>query len=316
MTGYGREELLGLWPWDFVTSASREEILKLIGQSERGVPVTVQSTYRRKAGEKRMMDLRLTRLGCPGGDLLVASCRDLTEQKQFEEQLRDLDEDRLHLAIDTFPGLGWSGLPDGVEALGASEHPARDHLEALTDTLTAVSQESEPEKFVEHILRMIGWRLGAHSLGVWEMKCNSGRVELVANFEDDRLHLATQEEIRASRQVELATQDHPVWTKFFRGGEHCVYGELDSDPPRVRMANGPDTPWHNWFGDSVVNPIVQAIMKRRFALGIVATLCVPMFVGGKVTGMISIRFEHKRALRREEMELARALAHQAMLLFN
>jgi len=55
------------------------------------------------------------------------------------------------------------------------------------------------------------------------------------------------------------------------------------------------------------------MIKRLSALGIVATLCVPMFVGGKVSGLISIRFQQKRAFRCEEVELARALAHQAML---
>jgi PAS domain-containing protein len=126
---------------------SREEILELIGQSERGVSVAVQSTYRQKTGEQRTMDLRLTRLGCPGGDLLVASGRDLREQKQLKEQLRELEqriaertadlaqinqtlqveidrrkkteealkqsEERLCLAIDTIPALVWSALPDG-----------------------------------------------------------------------------------------------------------------------------------------------------------------------------------------------------------
>jgi PAS domain S-box-containing protein len=94
MLGYAREELLGTRPWDFVTSVSREEILELIRGTKRGVPVTVQRAYRRRTGELRAMDLRLTRFGCPGGDLLVASCRDLTEQKQLEERLRDLNEPR------------------------------------------------------------------------------------------------------------------------------------------------------------------------------------------------------------------------------
>jgi signal transduction histidine kinase len=219
-----------------------------------------------------------------GQSVLLGAIVDVTEQKKAEEALR------------------------------ASEHGAHGQLEVLTDTLTALSQESEPEKFLEHILRMIGRRLGAHSLGVWELKSNTGRAELVANFEFDRLYLSTQEEIQASlqvsQQIELAIQDHPVWTEFFRNGEHCVLGDLDSNPPRVRMLNGPDTPWYNWCEDPVAVPIVK---RRLFDLGIVATLCVPMLVGGKVTGLISIRFQHKCDLHREEVELARALAHQAML---
>jgi PAS domain S-box-containing protein len=239
---------------------------------------------------------------------------------EFEARLRRFDGEYRYFLLRPVPVYDdsgklakWYGTITDIEALRASEHLARGQLEALTETLTALSQESEPQKFLEHILRMIGRRLDAHSLGVWEMKSDSGRGELVVNFEHDLLQLATQEKIQASRQVELAAQGHPVWAEFFRSGEYCVFTELDSVPPRVRLANGPDTRWHNWFGYPAANPIVPSMTKRLLALGIVATLCVPMFVGGKVTGLISVRFQHKRALRREEVELARALAHQAML---
>jgi PAS domain S-box-containing protein len=239
---------------------------------------------------------------------------------EFEARLRRFDGEYRYFLLRPVPLyddsgklVKWHGTITDIEALRASDHLARGQLEALTETLTALSQESEPQRFLEHILRMIGRRLDAHSLAVWEMKSDIGRGELVVNFEYDLLQLATQEKIQASRQVELAAQDHPVWADFFRSGEHCVFTELDCVPPRVRLANGPDTPWHNWFGHPAANPIVPSMTKRLLALGIVATLCVPMFVGGKVTGLISIRFQHKRALRREEVELARALAHQAML---
>jgi len=144
-------------------------------------------------------------------------------------------------------------------------------------------------------LRTIGCRLSAHSLGVWEMNADTGRAQLVANFEGDRLHLATEGKINASRQVELAPQDHPVWTQFFRNGEHRVFCEIDAAPPRVRVTNGSDTRWHHWFDDGEGDPIAQVMLKRLTTLGIVAVLCLPMFVGGKVTGLISVRFRHKRA---------------------
>jgi signal transduction histidine kinase len=207
----------------------------------------------------------------------------------------------------------WYGTNTDVEALRASEHLARGQLEALTATLIALSRASEPEKFLEHVLRTIGCRLDAHSLGVWEMNEQTGRVELIVNFQDDRMHLPTPEEILGSRQAEQAIRDHPVWTEFFRTGAHSIFGDLGSVPPRVRMADGPDTGWHQWFADPIANPTVPAIVKRLIALGIVATLCVPMLVGGKVTGLISIRFRRQRVFRCEEIELARALAHQAML---
>ena len=239
---------------------------------------------------------------------------------EFEARLRRFDGEYRHFLFRGVPlrdGAGkvvkWYGINTDVEALRTSQHLARGQLEALTHTLSALSQESMPEKFLEHVLRMVGRQLGAHSLGVWEMDRDTGRVELAAAFESDRLYLAEEEEMRTSPQSGIATQDHPVWREFFRSGEHCVIGELDADPPRVRIAEGPHTPWHEWFGDDDAGCNFPTLVKRLLALGIVSTLGVPLLVGGKVTGLISVRFRQKRAFRCEELELARALAHQAML---
>ena len=56
-----------------------------------------------------------------GQSVVVGAIMDVTEQKKAEEALR------------------------------ASEHLARGQLEALTNTLTALSKESEPEKFLERL---------------------------------------------------------------------------------------------------------------------------------------------------------------------
>src|SRR5882672_5538145 len=69
LLGYTREELLTMHPWDFVTSASREEILGLTQNMRREVPTAVQRIYQRKTGERRAMDLRLTRFDSSGHDL-------------------------------------------------------------------------------------------------------------------------------------------------------------------------------------------------------------------------------------------------------
>jgi len=118
-----------------------------------------------------------------------------------------------------------------IEAMRVSEHLARGQLEALSQTLTALSRESEPEKFLEHILRTIGRQLKAHSIGVWDMNQSTGRTELIANCENDRLHLATPQENQASR-VATPPRDHPIWTEFFRSGEQFVFGEIDTEPHR------------------------------------------------------------------------------------
>jgi signal transduction histidine kinase len=48
-------------------------------------------------------------------------------------------------------------------------------------------------------------------------------------------------------------------------------------------------------------------------MGVHTILFVPMLIAGRVTGFIGIRFTVKRGFRREEIELSRALAHQATL---
>jgi PAS domain S-box-containing protein len=87
MLGYSKQELLSMCPWDFVTSASREDILSQLGGLTLAQPISMERTYRKKSGDFRGIDLRLTRFNWPGGDLVIASCRDVTEKRQLEEKL-------------------------------------------------------------------------------------------------------------------------------------------------------------------------------------------------------------------------------------
>src|ERR1700722_5064009 len=199
-----------------------------------------------------------------------------------------------------------------AEALRASEHLALGQLDALKKTLDALSKESEPEKFLEHVLCTIAEQLGAHSIGVWEMNKSSGSTAFVANYENAQLQVSS-EEPESSPKASLWEREHPVWSQFFLDGKFCVMGRLDVDPPQVRIENGQDNPWHDWQADAASHPRLSAMVKRLAASGIITTLCVPLFVAGNVTGLISIRFRQNRAFRREEIELTRALSHQAML---
>src|SRR6266853_1416110 len=63
------------------------------------------------------------------------------------------------------------------------------------------------------------------------------------------------------------------------------------------IREGPSFPWR----------------EHVLAMGVITILVVPMLVAGQVEGVIGIRFTRKRTFRTEEMELAQALAHQAML---
>jgi predicted ATPase/signal transduction histidine kinase len=193
-----------------------------------------------------------------------------------------------------------------------SEHLAHGQLDALKKTLDRLSQESEPEKFLEHVLRTITEQLEAHSIGVWEMNKPAGSTAFVVNYENDRLQVAS-EEAESSPKNSLWEREHPVWVQFFLDGKFCVAGKLDTEPPKVRIENGEENPWHDWQPDAASYPRLTTMIKRLSASGIITTLCVPLFVAGKVTGLISIRFKQRRTFQREEIELTRALSHQAML---
>jgi predicted ATPase/signal transduction histidine kinase len=194
-----------------------------------------------------------------------------------------------------------------------SEHLARGQLEALQETLVSLTRESDPGKFLEHVLCIICRRLGAHSISVWEMNDQVGWVDQAAVFEDGRLRLPSPEQGRATPQFQFETKKHPVWTDFFHTGEHCVYGEIDAEPPGARVATTPNGPWHDWLGSLAANPNAAKVIERLSAAGIAATLCIPMIFSGKVAGMFGIRFKQKREIRQEEIELTRAMTHQAML---
>ena len=60
-------------------------------------------------------------------------------------------------------------------------------------------------------------------------------------------------------------------------------------------------------------PSVRAENERVAALGISKSLAIPMLTSGRVAGFIGIRFTKKREFQPEEINLSRALAHQAML---
>src|SRR5258708_13433595 len=87
MLGHSSDEPPGKRPYGFVTNGFGKDMLELIRSTKRGTTVTVKRAYRRGPGENGIMDLRLARLGCPGGDILVASLPVLTEQNHLTHRL-------------------------------------------------------------------------------------------------------------------------------------------------------------------------------------------------------------------------------------
>lgn len=384
LLGFSKDELVGMFPWDFVTSASREEILEFIEALRPGTPVTVQRTYRSKSGDQKIMDLHSARCDVAGRDLIIVSCRDVTEQRSLEARLRrseknlaegqrltktgswvlDFKTGSTDWSVETcrifgFPdpppsphysefrarvrpedrdgvdrGLRESFetgeprpleyvfvLPDGTrkhietisqavrddagelklmgtvmdvtervaaeEALQHSEQCARAQAEALARILDALARESSSGRVVEHVLRTITAQLNASSSSVWRKEPASGFMAFEFALEGNQFRTKADSALAAVSPT-LRVQDVWPWPEVFRTGKPSVLEDI---------RRGPDFPWRN----------------HVLSQGVVSILVVPMLIAGQVEGVIGIRFTEKRVFRAEELELAQALAHQAML---
>jgi PAS domain S-box-containing protein len=176
---------------------------------------------------------------------------------------------------------------NAAEALRASEKYARGQAEALTRTLDALARESSPDRIVEHVLRTMTHQLGAHSSSVWLRDEISQLMEFEFALEHGEFKTKLDFGL-ASISPSLPVDEIWPWPEVFRTGKPCVLEDIRS---------GPDFPWR----------------AHVLAQGVVTSMVVPMLIAGQVAGVIGIRFDQKRAFRAEEMELAQALANQAML---
>jgi signal transduction histidine kinase len=176
---------------------------------------------------------------------------------------------------------------EAAEALRASAQLARVQAEALKVSLDALAKESAPDRLVEHVLRTITRQFAAHSCGLWLRNEGTDSVSFEVAFGEDGL-LSKSESILAKISPTLKIEDVWLWPGVFRTGKPAVLEDVRECP---------DFPWR----------------AHVVSLGVVTILIVPMLIAGQVEGVIGIRFTFKRSFRVEEMELAQALAHQAML---
>ena len=179
---------------------------------------------------------------------------------------------------------------EAAEALLASEQLARGQTEALTRTLDALAKESAPDRVVEHVLRTITEQLEAHSSSIWLRNEGTGLVSFEFAFEGGTF-LTKSDAVLAKISPTLKIEDVWPWPEIFRSGKPSVLEDI---------RQGPSFPWRD----------------HLLSLGVISILVVPMLIAGRVEGVIGIRFTRERSLRAEEIELAQALAHQAVLAFQ
>jgi signal transduction histidine kinase len=173
------------------------------------------------------------------------------------------------------------------EALRASEKLARGQLGALTRTLDALVQEASHDRLMEVVLRTIGRQFDASTITVWLTDEGSASARFKFQFINDRLFTGADAAHPAARMSPEA-QDNPVWRQILATKRPEICADVRSST---------EVPFRDY----------------NLSLGTVTILVVPMLIAGDVAGLLAISFRERRDLHSEEVELAQALANQAML---
>jgi len=174
-----------------------------------------------------------------------------------------------------------------AEALRASEKLARGQVEALKRTMDALAMEPSPDRLVEHVLRTITTQLGAHSCSVWQRVGVSNLIGFQYSFEDGRF-VTKSDFVLAGMTLVLPMEEFWAWPEVVRMGKPGVMEDIR------------ELPFFSW-------------QERLISLGVITILIVPMSIAGRVDAVIGVRFTQKRVFSADELELAQALANQAML---
>jgi PAS domain S-box-containing protein len=194
-------------------------------------------------------------------------------------ELIDLATDLVRIAIERDRAEG---------ALRASEQVARGQVEALTYSLDVLATAPAPDKFLGQMLSTIGRLLGAQSVILWLLDESNDALVLRAWAEGTNFAKGDPEHPFIKNPS--SWKDDPGLRELFFSGAPVACEDVEHDP----------------FNSNDLREYLKAGGTKKF-------LRIPTLVGGRVKGFIGIRHGDRPPYRPEEIELAQALAHQAML---
>jgi PAS domain S-box-containing protein len=174
------------------------------------------------------------------------------------------------------------------EALRASEQVARGQVEALTYSLDVLATAPAPDKFLGQMLSTIGRLLAAQSVILWLLDESKDLLVLRAWAEGTNFANADPEHPFVKNPP--SWKEDPGLREMFFSGAPVACEDVDRDPD-----------------------ISKELREYLKSGGTKKFLRIPTMVGGQVKGFIGIRHGDRAPYRPEEIELAQALAHQAML---
>src|SRR5436309_9074579 len=174
------------------------------------------------------------------------------------------------------------------KAVRASEQVARGQVEALTYSLDVLATAPAPDKFLGQMLSTIGRLLGAQSVILWLL--DESNDSLVLRAWAEGTNSAKVDPEHPFIRNPASWKNDPGLQELFFSGAPVACEDIDHDPNI----------------SSALRDYLKSGGTRKF-------LRIPTLVGGRVRGFIGIRHGNRPPYRPEEIELAQALAHQAML---
>src|SRR5947199_231126 len=254
------------------------------------------------AGEKRLLEMIATGVGLK--EILNTLCLIIEEQRDgtlasagkvfgtfcmyYREtrspnsrdlELIELGTDLVRIAIERDRAEG---------ALRASEQVARGQVEALTYSLDVLATAPAPDKFLGQMLSTIGRLLGAQSVILWLLDESNDALVLRAWAEGTNFAKGDPEHPFIKHP--LSWKEDPGLRELFFSGAPVACEDVEHDP----------------FTSNELREYLKAGGTKKF-------LRTPTLVGGRVKGFIGIRHGDWPRYRPQELEVAQALEHQAML---
>jgi signal transduction histidine kinase len=173
------------------------------------------------------------------------------------------------------------------DALRASEQVARGQIDALAQNLDILATTPAPESLIGQMLSTIGRFLNAQSVIFWLLDEPHDALVLRAAAEGGNF-AATDSQHPFIKDPRSWKNESWIQEMSFTGAPAAIE-EIDTDP---RLSSN-------------VRDYFRSKGTKKF-------LGIPTLVGGDVKGFIGIRHTDRAPYRPEEIELAQALAHQAM----
>jgi len=172
-------------------------------------------------------------------------------------------------------------------ALHASEQVARGQVAALVQSLDILATAPPPEKFIGQMLSTIGRLLEAQSVILWLL--DDVTESLVLRARAQGANLAAIELEHPFVKDGRSWKENSGLQEVFFTGVPLACDDIENDP---RMSDA-------------LRDYFRSTGTKKF-------LIIPTLVGQQVKGFIGIRHGDRASYRPEEIELAQALAHQAM----